>query len=102
MRAELGRLELLADIDPFPHRKSIFSGPLHTYSGRPGLPSSPQALSASQPSDPQAATITAGLTFSQNFPSAQGAPSYLSCYSPLTYLRGAGSPWPGPISSAPT
>lgn len=73
------RQEHLADNDPSPHRKSIFSDPPHPYSGRPGLPSSPQTLPSSQPPGYQAATITAGLSPSQNLPSAQGAPSYLSC-----------------------
>lgn len=71
------RQEHLADNDPSPHRKSIFSGPPHPYSGRPGLSSSPQTLPSSQPPGPQATTVKAGLPTSQNLSSAQGAPSYL-------------------------
>lgn len=72
------RQELLADTNPSPYRKSIFSDPPHPYSGRPGLPSSPETLPSPQPSGFQAATFTAGLSPSQNLSSAQGAPSYLS------------------------
>lgn len=72
------RQELLADPDPSPYRKPIFSDPPHPYGGRPGLPSSPKTLPSSQPPGFQAATITASLSPSQNLSSAQGAPSYLS------------------------
>lgn len=68
----------MADTDPSPHRKSIFSDPPHPHGGRPGLPSSPQTFLSSQPPGPKAAGITAGLSPSQNLPTAQGAPSYLS------------------------
>lgn len=88
----------MADADPSPHRKSIFSDPPHPHSGRPGLPSSPKTVPSSQPPRPKAASITAGLSPSQKLPTAQGAPSYLSCQSPHAYLRGAGSPWPNPVS----
>lgn len=94
------RQEHLADSDPPSHRKSIFSDSPHPYSGRSGLPSSPPTLPSSQPPGPQAAATTAGLFPSQKLPSAQGAPSYLSRSSPHTYLRGAGSPWPCPVSPA--